>query len=313
MLGNRLAHRFAHLGIFRGEPQRAFGNAHAARGDVDPAQFKPAGRLEKALPLHAADQVLGRQAIVFQHQFGAVDRLVAQLVELLAHRKPRPLGRDEKAHALVARIGIGIGLGQKGKAAALDRIGYPGLGAVQHITIAAAPRDGADRLQVGAGIGFGQGKPAANLARGKAGQPGTFLRVGAEPFDRTGHDEVRIEDARQCHPVRRDQHDDLGIGLRGQAKAAMILADGRAEQAHLGHLRHQRLGPDIAVIVVHHHRADIPVHPLLHHVEQRGLVVRMHCRPGGGAGGSSGRWGCHRGFLNLPSGRSPFSRSASRE
>jgi hypothetical protein len=86
MLGDRLAHRLAQLGILRGEPQRAFRHADAARGDVDAAEFQAAGRLEKALAFDPADQVRRRNAIVLEDELGAVDALVAELVELLADR-----------------------------------------------------------------------------------------------------------------------------------------------------------------------------------------------------------------------------------
>ena len=212
MFADRLAHGLALLGIFGGEPQRAFGEAHPACGDIDPAELQASRRLEEALALDAADQLVGGHAIIVEHQFGRVDAFIAQLVEFLAGGEAFPLVGDEQAHAFVARTGIGVGLDQQGKAAAVERVGNPGLGAVDHIVIAVPPGDRADRLEVGPGIGLGQREPAANFAAGEFGQPFRFLLRRAEALDRGGHDKVRIEDAGRCHPVGRDHHDDLGIG-----------------------------------------------------------------------------------------------------
>jgi hypothetical protein len=106
------------------------------------------------------------------------------LSNFLPTGEARALGRDEQAHALVARFGLRIGLGEQREAAALDAVGDPGLGAVDDIVVAVAHRDRADRLKVGAGIRFGQRQPAAHLAAGEAGQPFLLLRLGPEPLRR---------------------------------------------------------------------------------------------------------------------------------
>ena len=87
VLADRLAEGLAHLRVLGRELQRAFGDADAARGDVDAAELEPAGRLVEALPLDPADQVVGRNAIVLEHELGGVDRLVAELLELAADRE----------------------------------------------------------------------------------------------------------------------------------------------------------------------------------------------------------------------------------
>ena len=74
----------------RGELQRALGDADAARGDVDAAELQPAGDLEEAPAFDAADQVIGRHAIILEHQLGGIDRLVAELRQLAADRKALP-------------------------------------------------------------------------------------------------------------------------------------------------------------------------------------------------------------------------------
>ena len=51
----------------------------------------------------------------------------------------------------------------------------PGLGAVDDVVVAVAPRGHADPLQVGAGVGLGQRQAAANLAGGELRQPVRLL------------------------------------------------------------------------------------------------------------------------------------------
>ena len=273
MLRDGLAHRLALLGIFGRQPQRTFGEADAARGDVDPAQFQPAGRLEEALPFDSADQLVCRYPIVFHHQFGGIDRLVAQLVELLSRREPIALVRDEKAHALVARIGRGVGLGEEREARAVDRVGYPGLGAVEHVIVAIALGDRADRLQVGSGIRLGQRQPAAYLARSELREPLRLLLRRAEALDRRRHDEVRVEDAGDRHPVGRNAHDDLGIGRGGQAEAAVFLPDCRAEQTHLGHLLDQLFRPLVVMIVMLDNGNDLAFEPAVDRIHEGAFLV----------------------------------------
>ena len=84
VLADRLAEGLAHLGILGRELQRAFRHADAARGDVDAPELQPARRLVEALAFDAADQVLGRDAIVLEHQLAGIDRLVAELLQLAA-------------------------------------------------------------------------------------------------------------------------------------------------------------------------------------------------------------------------------------
>ena len=212
MLADRLAEGLADLGVFARKLERAFGNADAARGDIDASEFEPARRLEEALAFDAADQMIGRNAIILENQLRGIDRLVAELRQFAADRKALHLRRDEQAHAVVARLGVGIGLDQHREARAFGAVGDPRLGAVDDVMIAVAPRGHADALQVGAGVRLGQGETAANLAGGKLRQPARLLLRRAEFLDRKRQHQMRIDDAGDRHPDRRDAHDDLGVG-----------------------------------------------------------------------------------------------------
>src|SRR6188472_740369 len=109
--------------------------------------------------------MIGLHAVVLEDQLARIDRVVAELLELAADREARPLGRDEQAHARVARARLGVGLDQQREARALDAVRNPGLGAVDDVVALVAPRRHADRLQVGAGIGLGQRQATPHLAR----------------------------------------------------------------------------------------------------------------------------------------------------
>ena len=126
--------------------------------------------------------MVGRNAVVLEHQLGGIDRLVAELLELAPDREALLLRRDEQAHALVARLRLRIGLHQQREARAFDAVGDPGLGAVDDVVVAVAPRRHADALQVGAGVGLGERKPAADLAARKPRQPAASSAAAVPNF-----------------------------------------------------------------------------------------------------------------------------------
>ena len=116
--------------------------------------------------------------------------------------------------------------------------------------LAIAPRGHADRLQVGAGVGLGQRKSAADLAAGELRQPLRLLRRRAELLDRQRQHQVRVEDAGDRHPHARDPHHDLGVGRGRQAQPAVLGADGGAEQAQLLHLLDDLARIAVGVVVL---------------------------------------------------------------
>ena len=61
------------------------------------------------------------------------------------------------------RLCFGVGLDEDGERCALDAVGDPSFGAVDDVTVAVAPRDRADALQIRTGVRFGQADAAANL------------------------------------------------------------------------------------------------------------------------------------------------------
>src|SRR6202030_1689189 len=92
--------------------------------------------LLQAASLDAADQAIRRDFVVVEAELAGIDASVAELFELAVHREPGTLLGDEKAHALVAGLGVRVGLDQKSKAIPVQAVSDPGLAAVDHVLIA---------------------------------------------------------------------------------------------------------------------------------------------------------------------------------
>ena len=95
----------------------------AARGDVHAADLERVHHLREALVeagLLAAEDVLGGAAVAVEDELGGLDALVAHLLELRRDGEAgvvagvladaRLLLGDEAGHALVARVGVRVGL-----------------------------------------------------------------------------------------------------------------------------------------------------------------------------------------------------------
>ena len=281
MLANRLAEGFPHLGIGKRILQRRVGDTNPARRHIDPPQFKPRRGMAKPLALLAADQAIRRHRVILEHQLAGIDALVADLLQLSPDPEAVAFLGEEHRHAAMARLGVGVGLDQQREARTLDAVRDPCLGAVDHVAVAAFHRAGADRLQIGAAIGFCKRQPTAHLAAGEFGQEVFFLVLGAEALNRRGHDQVRIENPGERHPDLGDHRDDPRIGRRRQPETAEFRRDGGAEQPQRLHLLDHLGGIDVVVLERHHVRLDVALEPLLDTVEDQpfvGLGDRLgHC------------------------------------
>ena len=82
----------------------------------------------------------------------------------------------------------------------------------------------ADRLHVGAGVRLGHGEGGSQLAGREAGEEARALLVRAGAQQHRGHDEVRVEDARDAHPAARDLLDREAVGVQRVAEAAVARA-----------------------------------------------------------------------------------------
>ena len=231
----------------------------------------------QALALHPANELVGIDAIVLERELGRVDPAIAELLQLAADAEALALFGEEQAHALVAGLGVGVGLDQKSEAGAVDAVGDPGLGTVNHIGIVAfAACRGADRLQVGAAVRLGECEPAPELAGGEAGQVVVALLVGAEALNGGGHDEVRVDKAAHRHPGVGEALDHFGVRSDRQAEAAILFGDGGAEEPHLLHLLDDVFRVDVVVLERGDVGADIAVQESLDSVEDQRFLFCVH-------------------------------------
>ena len=222
----------------------------------------------------AADEPILRHEVVLEDELGAVDPLVAELLELAAHREAFPLLREEEAHPPVARRRVRIGLHQEGKALAMDPVRDPGLGTVDDVTRPVAARDGPDRgLEIRAPVRLGQREAAADLATRELRKPLAFLRRRAVAHQGRRHDEVGVVDTGDRHPHPGHPLHDAGVGGRPEAEAAILLGNDRAEQAELLHPLHDVLGPDVVLLEVMRVGRDLLLQELLDRVEDDVLFL----------------------------------------
>ena len=139
-----------------------------------------------------------------------------------------------------------------------------------------------DRLQIGTRIGFGQRETAANLAGREFRQPFGFLLERSEALDRRRHDQMRIEDAGDRHPIGGDQRHDLRIGRRRQAEAAIFLDRSLRRtgpfRPFAGPAASGQISPWSCSITTGTHFA---VDPFLNRIEQSLFFGRIHRRSAG--------------------------------
>src|SRR5690606_12676215 len=106
---------------------------------VDPPALKARHHLPEALTFNTADQVLLADRVVLEDDLAGVDGLVAELVDLPDHPEGVALLGDELADALIAGLGLGVGLGDHDENVAVLAVGNEGLGAGDAVPVAGLP------------------------------------------------------------------------------------------------------------------------------------------------------------------------------
>src|SRR3954447_11057305 len=275
VLGDRLAERLALLGVLDRQLEGALGQADAAGGDVDAADLERVHHLREALveaAVLAAEDRVRRRLVAVEDQLGRLDALVAHLLDLGRDVEAgeragvlldaRLLLADEARHALVALLGVGVGLDEREDQRAAQPVGDPHLRAVDLVRVVVDLLGGRlDRLDVGAELGLGQRERGAHLAGGHARQPLLLLLVGAELQQQVGPDEVRVDHARDRDPAARELLDDHGVGREVQAEPLHLLDDGLREL--------------VGAVVVLGIRDDLLVRELADHLGDRLLLVGL--------------------------------------
>src|SRR5215217_7675060 len=119
VLCDRLAERLALLRVAQRQLEGALGDADTAGGHVHTDDLERVHHLAEAVTdarLLAAKDPLGRTDVAVVDELGGLDALVAHLLDLGRHAQTGVLvlaGRllgDEAGHALVGRVGLGVGL-----------------------------------------------------------------------------------------------------------------------------------------------------------------------------------------------------------
>ena len=168
MLRDGPAEGLALLGVAERVLHGGARDADAAGRDIDAAELQPAERMAQPLAFLQPDQPVGGYPVVLEDEFGGIDALVAELLQLAADGEAGALLGEEEAHARMARVRPGVRLDEQSEAGAVDAVGNPDFGAVHDIVDAVAPRRSPDRLQVGAAIRLGQRKAAPDLPGGES-------------------------------------------------------------------------------------------------------------------------------------------------
>ncbi len=120
-----------------------------------------------------------------------------------------------------------------------DVVGDVGVGAedllaVEHVAVVDALGEGAERANVGAGLGLGH-RDRLDRAAGDAAEDLVLLLLGAEAVGSAGDDQSRRVAADRGEGARGLLHEDAGVQHRA-ARAAVLLGNRQPEPAELGHL-----------------------------------------------------------------------------
>ncbi|VAZ84999.1 hypothetical protein LAUMK42_03830 [Mycobacterium persicum] len=244
VLGDRLPEGVALLRVSHRQLEGSNGDTTGARRNVHPADFDAVHHLEEALPRDAAEDVVGGCPITVEDEFGGIDALVAQLVDLPGDHQARSHFTetrwlfDEERGQVAVRLGFAfVGAHQHRHQRRTGAVGQPHLLAIDDVVatgIAAGP--GANRGDVGAQFRLRHRERAAALAGGHAWQEALLLLVGAMLAQHVSHDEVGVEHTGDTHPAPGQLFDTQRVSQQRLPQPAVFFGDHQTEQAHGAHL-----------------------------------------------------------------------------
>jgi hypothetical protein len=116
-------------------------------------------------------------------------------------------------------------------------MGDPGLVAVDLVDVALAHRARLQRGEIGAGIRLGEHRRRQHFAGGDLRQPFALLLLGAAAENQLGRDLGAGAERADADIAARQLLGDDAHRFLAEPHAAVILGDGEAEHAELGHLR----------------------------------------------------------------------------
>ena len=207
-----------------------FGGAEGAPGDAEAGRVEAGeGAFQSA---NARHQLFFRHEDLVHHDL-AGDRC-AQADLAVDRRRAEALGsflEDEPANLVV------VGLGPDDEDVGNRRIGDPHLAAAEPIAAVHRAGAGGHRAGIGAVVRFRQPEAADPFAGRQLGQVFLLLRFGAELVDRHHHQRGLDAHHRPVAGVHRlDLARDQAVADVVEAGAAILLRDGRTEQAEFAHL-----------------------------------------------------------------------------
>ena len=133
----------------------------------------------------------------------------------------------------------GICQSQEREGIALAPVGHEHLGAGDEVAVATSLGDGADGLDVRAGVRLGQAEAPSREAGSEARQQALLLLVRSMLEDDQRRHGMAVDDAHQRHEAAADLLDDARIGRDVETEAAVLLRHQRAEETHVPHSRDQ--------------------------------------------------------------------------
>ena len=234
MLDDRFAEGAALVRVLERGLERGARHAHRLRRDANAPAFEVGQRDAVARAL-GAEQIGYRHAAVFERDLRRVGRVLAELFLDARDHVAGAVGRhDEGADALLAGCLVGDGEyhGDIGVLAAGDEL----LHAVEDIMIALALRARGDRACVRSRMRFGQTEASEQPALRQRLEEIVLLRVARIAVENIAHQGLYAGDGRG----RAVAGGDFLQGQRErdviQPRAAPLLGNGDAEQAHRRHL-----------------------------------------------------------------------------
>ena len=242
------------------------------------ADSKRRHELLEAEPLDAAKEIFGLHRKTVEGDLVFFHAAIAEHLDLSARHaggRERPLVaaarffRQQHGEAAIAFLGR-IGAHQQRHHIGAYRVGDPGLVAVDLVGVTLAHRPRLERSEIGAGIRLGENGRRQHLAGRDFGQPLALLLFRAAAEDKFGGDFGAGAEAADPDIAAGEFLGHHAHRFLAEAHAAIILGDGEAEHAKLGHLRDD-IERDILVTQVPFLRMwhDLAVGELAHFLPDR--------------------------------------------
>ena len=167
----------------------------------------------------------------------------------------------------------------------------PHLRSGDHVLVAVTYRAARDVASVAPGVGLGKRQAAPQLARRQPRQPTLLLLPRAVAHDHACRDRVRVDDAGERHPPRRELLDDRDVRQQVQAQTTEMLGDRDPEQPHRLHLLDDVGRVLVRVLEVARDRQHLSLDPAPHPGSQLVPDLLVNRGSHGREGTRSGRFG----------------------